>query len=169
MNAYYMHDYLPIIYSLNARCMRRRHPMRRPVSNMSHSKPAPTRRQKNCKRHPSCFRHSLLVSLLRKDVKMAIWSSCKVSPIPILHLSGSILSGHIAAKNAAMEASTTEEQAKLKIAHLKQELSEKEPQAVMAEKENHGLLGQVDEKRKMVSQLEVNTKFRINIGCFIHM
>lgn len=55
-----------------------------------------------------------------------------------------------------MEASTAEEQAKLKIAHLKQELNEKEPQAVMAEKENHGLLGQVDEKRKVISQLEVN-------------
>lgn len=55
-----------------------------------------------------------------------------------------------------MEASTTEEQAKLKIAHLKQELNEKEPQAVMAEKENHGLLGQVDEKRKVISQLEVS-------------
>ncbi|CDH59686.1 condensin subunit [Lichtheimia corymbifera JMRC:FSU:9682] len=63
-----------------------------------------------------------------------------------------------AAKNAAMEASTTEEQAKLKIAHLKQELNEKEPQAVMAEKENHGLLGQVDEKRKVISQLEQHLK-----------
>lgn len=68
-----------------------------------------------------------------------------------------------------MEASTTEEQAKLKIAHLTQELNEKEPQAVMAEKENHGLLGQVDEKRKIVSQLEVNRQYNDQHWMFLFM
>lgn len=76
---------------------------------------------------------------------------------------------HVAAKNVAMEASTTEEQAKLKIAHLTQELNEKEPQAVMAEKENHGLLGQVDEKRKIVSQLEVNRQYNDPHWMFLFM
>ncbi|KAI9316303.1 RecF/RecN/SMC [Dichotomocladium elegans] len=59
-----------------------------------------------------------------------------------------------AAKNAASEASTMEERSKLKIAHLRRELAEKEPLAAKAEKENQGLLRDIDAKRQQVSELE---------------
>ncbi|KAI9488964.1 RecF/RecN/SMC [Zychaea mexicana] len=58
------------------------------------------------------------------------------------------------AKNAVNEASTMEEQSNLKIAHLKKELKEKEPQATRAEKEDEGLLIEMSVKRKDLSETE---------------
>ena len=59
-----------------------------------------------------------------------------------------------AAKNAVNEASTMEEQAKLKVAHLKKELREKEPQAAHAEKEDEGLLQELSVKRQELAETE---------------
>lgn len=65
------------------------------------------------------------------------------------------MSFHLASRNAASEASTTEEQARLKIVHLRKELEEKEPKAAIAEKQNYGLLEEVASKKREQAELEV--------------
>ncbi|RUS21454.1 hypothetical protein BC937DRAFT_92655 [Endogone sp. FLAS-F59071] len=58
------------------------------------------------------------------------------------------------AKNIASQASTAEDQAKLKIEHLKKELKEKQGQSKNAEKENKGLLSELEKARKEKKDLE---------------
>lgn len=61
----------------------------------------------------------------------------------------------VARRNAANEASTVEEQAKLKINHLRQELAEKEPQIAKTEKEDASLVNELATKRNELKELEV--------------
>ena len=58
------------------------------------------------------------------------------------------------AKNMVSQAATEEEQAKLMISHLNKELKEKQPLAIKAEKENKGLLNEVEAARKAVRDLQ---------------
>lgn len=60
------------------------------------------------------------------------------------------------AKNIASQASTAEDQAKLKIEHLQKELKEKQGQSKNAEKENKGLLSELEKARKEKRDLEVS-------------
>ncbi|KAI9026644.1 hypothetical protein CLU79DRAFT_58207 [Phycomyces nitens] len=57
-------------------------------------------------------------------------------------------------KNIDREASTAEDTAKLRIAHLNKELSEKEPQAKHAERQNDGLVREISLKKTQLAELE---------------
>ncbi|RUS34192.1 RecF/RecN/SMC [Jimgerdemannia flammicorona] len=59
------------------------------------------------------------------------------------------------AKNTASQASTEEEQAKLKISHLKKECKEKQDQANKTERENSGLLKDLGKAKKEKQDLEI--------------
>ncbi|KAF7722002.1 Structural maintenance of chromosomes protein 2 [Apophysomyces ossiformis] len=59
-----------------------------------------------------------------------------------------------ASKNIASESATAEEQAKLKIVHLRKELQEKEPQAAKAELQNEDLKQEIAIKKKELVELE---------------
>lgn len=58
------------------------------------------------------------------------------------------------ARNQVSAAATEQEQAKLKISHLEKRLKEDEPRAKKAEKENAGLLKELDELRSHAKKLE---------------
>lgn len=58
-------------------------------------------------------------------------------------------------KNMANQASTSEEQASLKIKHLRKELSEKEPQAAKALAESQGSVAALEKKKAEIQGLEV--------------
>lgn len=58
-------------------------------------------------------------------------------------------------KNAANQASTSEEQASLKIKHMRRELAEKEPQAAKALAESQGSVAVLEKKKAAISELEV--------------
>ncbi|KAL0094637.1 RecF/RecN/SMC [Phycomyces blakesleeanus] len=57
-------------------------------------------------------------------------------------------------KNAERNASTAEDTAKLRISHFRKELSEKEPQAIYAERQNHGLVREIAVKKLELPELE---------------
>ncbi|KAG0191422.1 Structural maintenance of chromosomes protein 2 [Apophysomyces sp. BC1034] len=59
-----------------------------------------------------------------------------------------------ASKGIANKASTAEEQAKLKITHLRMELQEKEPQAARAEVQNQDLTQEIAAKKRELGELE---------------
>lgn len=58
-------------------------------------------------------------------------------------------------KNAANQSSTLEEQASLKMKHMRKELSEKEPQAARALAESQGSVLALDKKKAEIVELEV--------------
>lgn len=58
-------------------------------------------------------------------------------------------------KNVANQASTAEEQASLKIKHLRRELAEKEPQAAKALAESQGSVIALEKKKAQIGELEV--------------
>lgn len=58
-------------------------------------------------------------------------------------------------KKKANQASTTEEQATLKIKHFRNELAEKEPQAVKALSESQGSVVALEKKKAEINELEV--------------
>lgn len=59
------------------------------------------------------------------------------------------------AKNTANQASTLEEQASLKMKHMRRELAEKEPQAARALAESQGSVLDLDKKKADIVALEV--------------
>lgn len=59
------------------------------------------------------------------------------------------------AKNTANQASTLEEQASLKMKHMRRELAEKEPQAARALAESQGSVLDLDNKKADIVALEV--------------
>lgn len=61
-------------------------------------------------------------------------------------------------KNIASRSSTTEEQASLKIKHLKKELSEKEPQAAKALAESKGSVIALEKKKNEIKEIEVTKR-----------
>ena len=66
-------------------------------------------------------------------------------------------------RHTVSQASTLEEQALLKIKHLRKELAEKEPQAAKALADSQGSVAALEQKKLEISELEVKNNNRMLI------
>lgn len=98
-------------------------------------------------KEPNCSIPLQRASALRKVMKTVIWTNCKVRLLcyySIKHLAYRDCSEqNVGAKNDIASANTTVQQAKVKVSHLKKELSTLEPKLRKAENQNKAVLAEM--------------------------